>query len=204
MKISDTQLAYADQQFEKLEKSKHLFKSYEFENCQFTQCDFSEATFNHCKFIDCEFIRCNLGLLKPAYSSFINTVFEECKAIGINWSEASLPQFTMPSPIYFYRCDVSHSSFFQLKLPELILEDCKAHGVDFREADLSKSNLAYSDFNGCQFVRTNLTQADFTEAINYVIDVELNIIKQATFSFPEVVNLLRSLDINIIGQEDND
>jgi len=82
------------------------------------------------------------------------------------------------------------------------LESCKAHEVDFRETDLSHANLAYTDFHKSLFIHTKLNSADFTEAVNYNIDIELNEIKKSKFSFPEVVSLLNSLEIDIVGLND--
>ena len=42
-----------------------------------------------------------------------------------------------------------------------------------------------------------------TGASLFFIDIELNKIKKAKFSFPEVVSLLNCLEIDIIGLDDN-
>ncbi|GAH27414.1 unnamed protein product, partial [marine sediment metagenome] len=57
----------------------------------------------------------------------------------------------------------------------------------------------YTDFTKSLFIHTNLTKADFTESINYNIDPNQNEIKNAKFSFPEVVSLLNHFDIEIDG-----
>lgn len=44
-----------------------------------------------------------------------------------------------------------------------------------------------------------LVSADFTEAINYSIDLQLNDIKKAKFSFPEAISLLEVYEIEIVG-----
>jgi len=197
--ISNVQTEYEEIVFEKLDMPEQMLEGYRFDQCKFSKCNFNEATFKQCQFIDCEFLHCNLSLIKVNQSSFLNAVFEDSKVIGVNWSYGQWPQVKLPSPIHFHRCDISLSSFFELSLAEITIEDCKAHEVDFREADLSQANLAYTDFLGSQFVRTKLISADFTEAVNYNIDIELNDIRKATFSFPEAISLLNSLEINIIG-----
>jgi len=47
------------------------------------------------------------------------------------------------------------------------------------------------------FVKTNLMNADFSEAINYNIDVRLNEVKKAIFTLPDAINLLQHLGIQI-------
>lgn len=201
MKIKDTQSEYSNCHFEQLQMSEKQLEEFVFEDCKFTKCNFSETEFINCKFVDCEFFFCNLSTIKISRSTFINVAFEDSKVIGVNWSFAYWPQISLPSPIHFLRCDISLSSFFELSLAEMTLEGCKAHEVDFRESDFTSANFAYTDFLGSQFVRTKLIGADFTESINYQIDTELNNIKNAKFSFPEVVSLLNSLEIEIIGLE---
>ena len=54
------------------------------------------------------------------------------------------------------------------------------------------------DFANSLFNGTDLSGADFTEAINYQIDVNRNKIKGAKFSRYEAVSLLESLGIELI------
>ena len=86
-------------------------------------------------------------------------------------------------------------------MSEIKIQECKAHDVDFREADLSKTNLSKTDFHQSLFIHTNLTAADFSDAFNYNIDIRLNVVKKAKFSFPDAVNLLRHFEIEIDGLE---
>jgi uncharacterized protein YjbI with pentapeptide repeats len=58
--------------------------------------------------------------------------------------------------------------------------------------------LSYTDFANALFGRTNLSRANFAEAINYDIDVFNNEIKAAKFSRHEAIRLLDSLDIELI------
>ena len=188
---------YVNEKLNKLELQKHVFKNINFDNCQFHQCDFTECEFKRCKFTDCEFIKCNLSNIKIPFSNFTNTAFEDSKVVGINWAQAQWPLIKLASPIVFYRCNMNFSSFMGLSLSEIVIEDCKAEEVDFRETNLSGANLAYTDFNKSQFVHCDLTKTDFTEATGYNIDPNQNKIKQAKFSFPEVIALLNHFDIEI-------
>jgi len=183
--------------FNQINLQKQTLTNKIFESCQFQNCDFSENIFQSCKFIDCEFTTCNLSNIKLNYTTFNEVVFQQCKLIGVNWTEVKWPSIALTSPIKFYQCDLSHVSFYELNLPELILQNCKAKQVDFRAADLSHGDFTQTDFEGSLFMHTNLNHADFTEAFNYVISPVDNKIKKAKFSLPDAMNLLQVFDIEI-------
>lgn len=193
---------YFDAVFELCDVNSQTFKHLTFEQCKFVKCDFSNSQLEKCRFVDCEFVSCNFSLVKVNDSSFTNVIFEKSKCVGLNWSYARWPQVKLLSPIHFHQCDISLSSFYSLSLKEITIEECKAHEVDFRECDLTCAIMAYSDFLGSQFVNTILDAADFTQAQNYNIDVNLNSITKAKFTFPEVVNLLKCLDIKILNLDE--
>ena len=73
--------------------------------------------------------------------------------------------------------------------------ECIAREVDFTGTNLTRANLAKTDFLGSRFADTNLSYADFSEAVNYGIDPRTNRLKKAVFSIPEVVSLLSAFDI---------
>lgn len=198
MVLEENKTEYWSETFTGADFSGLEIASREFEGCIFRDCNFSEVTFNRCNFVDCEFTKCNLGLATIQYSKFSAVEFVESKLIGINWANIELSKFAFNTPIKFYKCVINDSSFFGLNLHELVLEECKAHGVDFREGDFSRANFTHTDFTGCLFGSTNLTEADFSEATDYDIDVLNNIITQAKFSRFEAVRLLESLDIELI------
>jgi uncharacterized protein YjbI with pentapeptide repeats len=195
---NDQQVEYEEQTFLNLCLNQNEIRSKRFYECDFIDCDLSEAIFSNCRFIECKFAECNLSLVKLKNSSFVNTYFENSKVIGVNWLEASWPTVELFCPIEFFRCDLSHSTFFGLSLREIRLTECLAKDVDFREADLTEADLTHTDFTGSLFMETNLTRADFSDAINYHIDVGFNKVKAARFTLPEAVSLLRSLDIEIV------
>jgi hypothetical protein len=45
------------------------------------------------------------------------------------------------------------------------------------------------------FLDTNLSYADFSKAVNYVIDPRANRLKKTVFSMPEAMSLLSAFDI---------
>ena len=196
--IEDEVSEYLSANFKGLNLSNNELISKEFDNCSFTDCDFTEAILDKCKFIDCLFTKCNLSLIKINQSKFLDVTFEECKAIGIDWTKATWSNFRVSSPIKFYKCIINDSSFFGLSLEEIIIEECKAHDVDFREGNFIEANFSYTDFYNGLFGNTNLTRANFVEAINYNIDVYSNIILKAKFTRYEATRLLGSLGIELI------
>jgi uncharacterized protein YjbI with pentapeptide repeats len=169
-----------------------------FEGCAFSACNFSELALTHCKFVECEFKGCNLSLLKMQSSRFRSVVLEECKAVGINWTGADWPRFPAAAQLKFHKCILNDSSFFGLSLEECVFDSCKARDVDFREANLTGARCSFTDFGGALFGKTNLSGADFSDAIDYDIDIFDNRIKGAKFSRSEAVRLLASLEIVLI------
>jgi len=190
--------SYYSQRFNALNLPNQTLYSIEFEDCTFTECNFSDAIFNQCKFIDCSFINCNLSLVVIAHSQFNDVIFEHSKVIGVDWTKASWPNLSLFSPIKFQQCNMSDCSFFALELNQLVLDSCKVHEVDFRQGDFTQSNFSGSDFANSLFSQTNLTSVNFIEAINYHLDINNNIINKAKFSRHEAVNLLESLDIELV------
>jgi fluoroquinolone resistance protein len=195
---NDHQHIYIDKHFIDVDLTNTTLLSKQFEDCYFTDCNFSNTKFTNCKFYQCKFHNCNLSLLDVSSCTFFDTTFEACKAIGINWTKAAWPNIKLSSPIHFTRCTLNDSSFFGLSLKEIIITECTAHEVDFREAYCSAADFSHTDFAGSLFNNTNLTKANFIEALNYRINPTFNKIKKAKFSLPEAISLLKSLDIELV------
>jgi fluoroquinolone resistance protein len=193
------EINYLDKTFERLDLSSKIIENKIFENCCFKRCNFDQAILLNCKFIDCEFTHCSLNNIKPTNTLFSKVAFHASKLMGIHWPHAKWPQIKLFSPIHFYECNISHSSFFGLNLSEINMQSCKANDIDFREADLSNGSFVDTDFYQSLFVQTNLSSADFSGAVNYNIDMNLNHLKKAIFSFPDVINLLQNFEIKING-----
>lgn len=189
---------YYSQTFSDLSASGSIIEGVEFDGCTFKECDFSAATFKQCKFIECTFSNCNLSNINLGYSKFSDTRFEDSKVIGADWNKATWPTFPMPAAISFHKCILNDSSFSGLDLAELCVEECKVHDVDFREANLHEANFRYSDLSHSLFIKTVLNEADFTEAMNYDINILENRVKDAKFSRFEAVNLLENLGIELV------
>jgi uncharacterized protein YjbI with pentapeptide repeats len=70
------------------------------------------------------------------------------------------------------------------------------------EVDFSESNLRNSIFENCDleraiFENTNIEKADFRSSNNYVINPDINKIKNAKFSLTGSIGLLAKHDIEI-------
>lgn len=184
---------YFDQKFEKLSLAEPTkFYDKRFEGCTFQACTLTEASFIGCTFRECIFRECDLSLLQVADSAFVETEFHQCKMIGINWTDA---QWTLLSRLDCYHCDISHSTFTDLDLRDGHFSHCKVENCDFSGASLQRFDCRHANFLESRFAETNLSEADFTGAENYAINVLANTIKGAKFSLPQALALLHTLDI---------
>ena len=197
VKIKSNQKYYS-QNFNHLSMVEQKIEGVEFEDCSFTECDFTEATFRKCRFIECVFSDCNLSVMKIGQSQFTDVSFEQCKLIGVNWTRAMWSQLRLAASLSFKNCVMNDSSFFDINLDELNLTECKAHDVDFRNGSFSHANFTHTDFTGSLFGKTDLSGADFTEAVNYDIDIFDNKIDKAKFTRYEAVRLLNCLDVELL------
>lgn len=198
LNLNDNQRVYINQNFNNINLSEKEISHREFDNCLFNSCNFTDTKFLNCKFYECQFSNCNLSMVNITGCTFFDTIFQDSKAIGINWTQAAWPRIKLSSPIKFFKCVINHSSFFGLSLKEIAIVECNAKEIDLREADCSEADFSDTDFANSQFGKTNLTKANFTEAINYNIDIFNNQIKKAKFSSAEAISLLRCLDIQLV------
>jgi uncharacterized protein YjbI with pentapeptide repeats len=191
---------YTDQVFNALQLDNTQTISSEFFDCVFKDCSFVEAVLNKCRFINCRFQDCDLSLVQVPESSFTG-VIEASKCVGINWAQADWPITGLGNPICFKKCALSHSTFIGLGLAGIQIADCVGVDVDFREADLSQSDFTGTDLSNSLFNHTNLSEADLSQARNYLIDPANNELKGARFSLPEAMSLLYSMDIKLLDGE---
>jgi uncharacterized protein YjbI with pentapeptide repeats len=68
-----------------------------------------------------------------------------------------------------------------------------------READLTNANFTSTELHHSLFVRTNLSQANFSEVIGFHIDPRNNVLKKARFCRFEALDLLIAMDIELNG-----
>jgi len=197
----NSQTQYDDEQFIEVNLERTRVVSSEFHDCIFTDCAFVESILEDCVFINCTFRRCDLSLIQVPGGRFAGTRFEECKMIGINWTQADWSGTRLSSPISFSKSILNHSTFIGLNLSKMQMKGCTAVNVDFREANLTLADFANSDLSDSLFTSTNLTKADFRGTRNYRINPAENTITRARFSLPEAMSLLYSMDIDLTGYD---
>ena len=190
---------YETEIFSQIEIVGQKISNSSFEHCNFSGCDFSESEFIACRFIECEFKDSNFNVTKLTGSRLLESRFENCKLTGINWTSLSWTGITVSAPMTFEFCDLSFSVFHSLSLPGLIITNGKAWNADFEDCDLTHAKFTNTDLKDARFNRTKLNMCDFSEATNYYIDPNSNSMVGASFSFPEVINLLAAFDINVKG-----
>lgn len=188
---------YYQKEFRGLKLPNVCLSSKVFEECEFVGCSFGGARFHGCKFVECTFRCSDLSNVNVERSRFREVVFEECKIIGVDWNKAEWSRIAVSGQLVFKKSVVDDSSFFGLRLPELTMEECKVRAVDFRGGDFSESNFSYSDFAESIFGNTNLSGADFREAVNYGIDIRNNVLKGAKFTRFEAVRLLEGFGFEL-------
>jgi fluoroquinolone resistance protein len=169
-----------------------------FEECDFRNSDFAAVTFSDCQFINCHFVDCDLGNIKVPASRFRNVRFQHCNIGSVDWTEAVWDAFPPFPHLRFHNCTLDDSSFFGLNLEEIALADCQAHRVDFRQGNFSRGNFTKSDLAGSLFFKTWLSEADFTNAINYDVDIRNNEMRCSKFSQHQAIRLLRSFGIELV------
>lgn len=193
-----SELEYAEERFSGIKCPQAEIRGRDFYDCVFTNCSFHETIFYDCKFDGCSFEACDLSLMQVTNSVFMDVQFKECQCIGINWTVADWSRLGVVEPLSFAECALSHSIFMGLPLKKIKLVKCVAENVDFADADLTETDCTHTNFLSARFNQTNLTKANFDNAVNYAIDVHQNTIKGARFSLPEAVSLLNSLGIVLV------
>ena len=179
--------------FNKIDFTKTPVPKGEYEECTFSNCDFSSADLSEIKFIETEFIDCNLSNAQLYKTAYQEVHFNGCKMLGLQWEACNGFGFAA----HFDSCQLNHSSFYKVKLNRSSFVNSKLIGVDFTEADLKGVKLVKCELLNAVFENTILEKADFSGSVNYSIDPEMNKIRGAKFSLPEVVGLLNKYGIKI-------
>jgi uncharacterized protein YjbI with pentapeptide repeats len=110
--------------------------------------------------------------------------FENCDQMGMT--------------VRFEKCQLDHSSFYQVKLNHTVFLNTSLLEVDFTEADLRNTIFDQSDLLNATFDHTNLERANLSTALNYSLDPENNRIMGAKFTQPSVLGLLDKYQIEIL------
>ncbi len=182
-----------EKRFEKLDTGKQELPEGEYEHCIFEHCYFNGADLSGFRFIETEFIECDLSNTKLEKTAFQEVIFANCKMLGLHFEACHDFAFG----VRFEKCVLNHASFFQMKLNRTSFIESQLRGVDFTEADLKGIALTGCDLLDATFENTNLEKTDLRNAFNYSIDPELNRIRGAKFTIPEVTGLLTKYQIQI-------
>jgi uncharacterized protein YjbI with pentapeptide repeats len=158
-----------------------------FSDVTFDSCDFSGSSFENCNFENCLFIGCNLSVVKLNASRLLDTKFKTCKLTGIDWSVVNK---IIGITLHCEDCDLSYCMFANLDLTTSKFLTCKITESEFSGCVLKRVEFCGSDLLNTRIAKNNLTEADFSEAKNYFFDLSDNTCKKATFTSPEVLNLL--------------
>jgi fluoroquinolone resistance protein len=203
--INTQQKEYTSEEFKKIVLKNGQISLKEFSGCTFIKCAFNETVFQDCRFHNCFFKGCDLSLVRLKSCSFTNTQFEDSQLIGVNWTETAWATSKVAlTPVNFLGCVINYSTFMGLNLKKVGMIRCTAKDVSFEEANLTQANCRFTDFMNSRFMRTNLTDADFTGAKNYSIAPSLNTLKKTKFSLPEAMSLLYNLDIQLTENEESE
>ena len=188
-----TDTYFDSEEFTKIDYRKTKINKGEYDNCIFTNCNFENVHASNIQFVECEFIDCNFSNAIVDNTAFREVAFINCKMMGVKFNEcdAFLLQFS------FKDCQLSFSSFYQLKIPNTKFSNCNLQEVDFTEAVLTNSIFDNCDFNGAIFGETNLEKSDFRTAFNFNISPEKNRLKGGKFSKENIIGLLSEYKINI-------
>lgn len=182
-----------DKTFDGVNCSQTPFPKGEYDGCTFTNCDFSNADLTGAQFIDCSFTACNLSLAKLSKTMFQDVRFKDCKLLGLRFDECS----GFGLSVQFDKCILNHTCFAGTKLKGTLFTNTQLQEADFTDSDLTGASFHHCDLKNAVFENTLLQKADFRTATNYAIDPEVNRVKGAKFSLPDVLALLDKYRIQV-------
>lgn len=195
-KMSTMSEVYVDNKvFDKINYSSKPLPKGEYDGCTFNACDFSNTYLSDILFTDCSFIGCNLSMVKLHKTSLVDLIFKDCKILGVHFEDCNPFSISFS----FENCILNHSSFYKMKIQKTIFRNCKLQEVDFLETDLSSAIFDQSDLMNAHFEQTILEKADLRTATNYNIDPTINKLRNAMFSYPEVLSLLGKFQVKVSG-----
>lgn len=185
------------------ENENEIFKDLDFEKqkveksfskCKFINCNFSETDLSKSVFRECEFEKCTFLNNKVYETRFEETTFFECKVLGINFSEIN----KFHPGLSFDKCKLSFCVFSNLKIKDFKLINSSATENDFYECELINSSFENTDLEKTTFSKNQLAGSSFLDAKNYFIDFKSNNFKKSRFNFPNIINSLASLGVEVI------
>jgi fluoroquinolone resistance protein len=191
--MNDEDIFVENEQFANIDFTREPLAKGEYEVCTFTDCNLGNVDLAGMEFVRCGFIACNLSLAKLKNTAFRHVQFKDCKLLGLNFENCNEFGFE----VGFEDCQLDRSSFYKMKLKQMSFRRCRLHEIDFTESDLSGAVFDLCDLAQTRFEKTNLERADFTTAVNYVIDPELNRMRKAKFTSLGLAGLVAKYNLDI-------
>ena len=183
---------YIGSTFEKWPFEGELLADKVFEKCIFEKINLIGFKFASCKFDECTFINCVFSAVEFSNCRLNDIKIESSKMVGIDWTKTKeIVRVRIKNSVL----DMSNFGF--LKLAKSKIVGCSLRECDFTETDLAKADLSGNDFDKSRFFKTDLSGANLTGSKNYAINVFGNKLVKTKFSMPEVIDLLKGLDIVI-------
>ncbi|WP_315066564.1 pentapeptide repeat-containing protein [uncultured Clostridium sp.] len=188
---------FENEKIKDLKLRNEVISDKEYIDCEFYNCNFIDVDFNNCLFKDCKFHNCTMNGIRFKFSVMKNAILDGSDFISINWNTLKGDSIGA-EPINTVReCFFKYNNFILMKLNKVKFSSSKFQESLFENCDLIEADFKDTRFESTQFIQCNMEKADFRGAHGYVIDIQSNKLKKAKFSFPEVINLLNSIDIVI-------
>src|ERR1035437_127142 len=172
--------------FNQIDYAEKEVSEREFIKCLFKECNFSNGMLLRNEFADCQFVDCNLSMTKFESVSLKNVFFKNCKLIGVDFSNCKDFLFS----VGFENCILDYAYFFKRKLKNTIFKKCKIKEANFGDSDLTNAQFLDCDLSMTLFEKNILVGADFSTSFNFIIDPEINRMKNARFSMNGLPGLL--------------
>ena len=184
---------YEGETFDTAQAQDVVWMESEFESCTFSGCALSGIHFTRSKFIDCHFLDCDLSNAILSGTLFNHVHFKSCKMLGLDFTQSS----NFIRLFGFENCQLDHSIFYQLKIPNTSFRNCSLKNVDFCQTDLQKCDLSGSDLLDANFDQTNLEKADLRDARHFSIHPENNKVKGLKCSLEGLPGFLHQYKLTI-------
>lgn len=186
-----------NESFENISLEYELIEDCEFTECTFTGCSLTECTLSNCAFNECTFVNCSFSEIKSSGTEVCFGVFEGCTMNGVNW-RTLMPEVPLACPIEkLTDCKLRYNTFYKLALNKFDFTGNEITRSEFTECSLAGSCFKGCELEGTEFFRCDLTKADMRDAKGYRIDILTSRLKNARFSYPDVMALLDGIGIKI-------
>lgn len=174
-----------------------VLKDADFDDCHFENCRWLGLRVENCSFNGCTFSHCNLSGVVFSFSRMKDAWLLGCAFRSMAWGSLQGRGHVFQPFGKAQNCVFRYNDFSGMALAGFDFSDCS-----FEQSVFDNCKLMGTSFNGARlgrtaFSRSDLTGADFRNAEGYAIDLTNNTLKDARFSFPDVVALLDGTGIKI-------